>query len=133
MILEELIGSFVSFVLSSIIGMPSISRENPQRICKLILQQDRESWEVDNGLIHREYGQETREALAELPQHAENIPILVQSSEEHRQNFCESLLRSCMTNLGMLIVAVFIIGLLTIGIVYIDLNTKDVCIACMDS
>ena len=129
MILEELIGSFVSLVSSSICRIPPISRENPQRNCTLIFQEDGESQEVDNGLIHREYEHQTREAPADLPQHAENIPILEQADEEHRRNSCESFLRSCMTNLGMLIAVLLIIGLLTIGVVYIDLNTNDVCIA----
>ena len=60
MILEELVGSFVSLVSAFIIGMSPVSRENLQGNCTSIFREVCEKQEVDNGLIHREYEQETQ-------------------------------------------------------------------------
>jgi hypothetical protein len=51
MILEELFGSFVSLLSSLTIKTPAISRENLQRECTLIFEENPEP----DGLIHREY------------------------------------------------------------------------------
>ena len=106
------------------LGSPPVSRETTQR--SYTYEKNREQQEVDNGLIHSEY--ETRETAAKLPRNAENIPILMQAHDARRRIFWKSLLRSCMTNTGIIMAVVFIIALLTVGFVYIDLNIKDVCL-----
>ena len=64
MILEELFGSFVSFLSSVIIKTPAITRENLKRECVLIFEENPERDEVYDGLIHREYEQETPTKLS---------------------------------------------------------------------
>lgn len=125
MILEELVGSFVSLFSSLIVHTPPISSETLQRDYSLIFQANPEEDEVYDGLIHREYEQETP---AELPYYEEDISVLVQQAAgQTRRNFCESFFRSCKTNVGLLMAAVFMLGLLTVGLVYVDLNTTNAC------
>jgi hypothetical protein len=125
MILEELFGSFVSLLSSLTIQTPAISRENLQRDYTLIFEENPEPDEVYDGLIHREYEQETP---TEVPYYEEDVSVLVQANEEPRRNFCESFLRSFKANVGQIIVAVFILGLLTIGVVLVDLKTTNACV-----
>ena len=125
MILEELFGSFVSLLSSLTIKTPAISRENLQRECVLIFEENPEPDEVYDGLIHREYEQETP---TEVPYYQEDVSVLVKANEEPRRNFCESFLRSFKANVGLIIVAVFILGLLTIAVVLVDLKTTNACV-----
>ena len=127
MILEELFGSFVSVLSSVIIKTPAITRENLKRECALIFEENLERDEVYDiyGLIHREYEQETP---TKLPYYEEDVSVLVQANEQPRRNICESFLRSFKANVGLIIVAVFILGLLTIGVVLVDLKTTNACI-----
>jgi hypothetical protein len=99
MILEELFGSFVSLLSSLTIKTPAISRENLQRECTLIFEENPEPDEVYDGLIHREYEQETP---TEVPYYEEDVSVLVQANEEPRRNFCESFLRSFKANVGLI-------------------------------
>ncbi|CAB4039482.1 Hypothetical predicted protein [Paramuricea clavata] len=65
MILEELVGVFVSLGSSVVKGTPQISRETLRR--ELIIpefEENTERHEISNGFIHREYEQE---ADPELP------------------------------------------------------------------
>ncbi len=124
MFLEELVGSCVALVSSLITQTPPISRENLQREYTLISVPNPEQDEVYDGLIHREYEQEVP---SEVPYYYEDgtfVHVSIQTDE--RRNFCESFIRSCKTNIGLITAVVFILGSLTVGLVYLDLNT-DVC------
>ena len=124
MILEELIGSFVA-LFSELIQTPSLSRETLPRDYNLIFKQNPEQDEVRDNLIHREYEQEVQ---PDLPYYEEELSVLGQIDQELRRNFCESFLRSCKANVGLVMKAVFIIGSLIVGLVYLDLNTSNACI-----
>lgn len=131
MILEELVGSFVSLFSKVIIQTPSISRETAQRDSTLIdFEENLERDEVYDSLeiIHREYERMPR---PELPYYEGNISVLWQDVEQIEPKFFQSILRSFFANAGYILAAVFILGLLVIGIVFVDLNTKDVCIEWM--
>ena len=123
MILEELFGSFVSLFSSSIIQTPTISRENLQRECTLIFDENPD--EVYDGLIHREYDEQV--TPTELPYYEDDVSVLVQTNDQPGRKFFESFRRSCKANIGLIIVAVFILGLLTIGVVLVYLKTTDAC------
>ena len=125
MFLEELVGSCVALVSSLITQTPPISRENLQREYSLISVPNPEQDEVYDGLIHREYEQEVP---SEVPYYEDGTFVSMQT--DARRNFCESFTRSCKTNIGLITAVVFILGLLTVGLVYLDLqlNTNDVCI-----
>ncbi len=123
MFLEELVGSFVALVSSLIIQTPAISRENLQREYTLISVPNPEQDEVYDGLIHREYEQDVP---SEVLYYEDGTFVSIQT--DARRNFCESFIRSCKTNIGLFTAVVFILGLLAIGLVYVDLNTSDVCI-----
>ncbi len=82
--------------------------------------------EVYDGLIHREYEQEVP---SEVPYYEDGTFFSMQTVA--RRNFCESFIRSCKTNIRLITAVVFILGLLTVGLVYVDLNTTDVCIEWM--
>jgi hypothetical protein len=116
MFLEELFGSCVALFSSLIIQTPPISRGNLQRECTLISVPNSEQDEVYDGLIHREYEQE---APTEVPYYEDGMFVLMQA--DTRRNFSESFIRSLKTNVGLIISVVFILGSLTVGVVYVDL------------
>ena len=125
MILEELVGSFVSLFSRMIIQTPAISRENlhTESGCLENSEQD----EVCDGLIHREYNEQR--APTELQYNeADDISHLVQVDEQPRRNFCESIIRSFKANIGLITVVVFILTLVTIACVLVGLTTNDYCI-----
>ena len=122
MILEELIGSLVALVSSLLAQAPPISRENLQREYTLISVPNSEHEEVSNGLIHSEY---EHEVPTELPYYDDGTFVLTQADET--PSFCESFVRSFKTNTGLVTVVVFILTVLTVGLVFVDLNTNDVC------
>ena len=122
MFLEELVGSCVALVSSLIIQTPPISRENLQREYTLISVPNPEQDEVYDGLIHREYEQEVP---SEVPYYEDGTFVSIQT--DTRRNFCESFVRSWKTNIGLITAVAFILGLLTVGLVYVDLDTNDAC------
>ena len=131
MILEELIGSFVALFSSLIAQTPPISSETQQRDYGLLLEPNPEREDVYDGLIHREYDQERP---AEFPYYEQNVSysdLFPAHDGRTRKNFCESFLRSCKANLGLVTAVMFILGLLTVGLVYVDLNTMNACIQWM--
>ena len=131
MILEEIIGSFVSLFSSLIAQTPPISSVTQQRDCCLLFEANSEREDAYDGLIHREYEQERS---AELPyyEHNESYSSLFPAHDEQTgKNFCASFVRSCKANLGLVTAVIFILGLLTAGLVYVDLNTTNACIEWM--
>ena len=130
MILEELIGCFLSLFSSLIAQTPPISSETQQRDHGLLLEPNPERDDVYDGLIHREYDQERP---AEFPYYEDVSYSDLFPAHDGRtaKNFCESFLRSCKANLGLVTAVMFILGLLTVGLVYVDLNTANACIEWM--
>jgi hypothetical protein len=124
MIVEELVGSFVALVSSLIIQTPPMARENLQREYTLITEGSQN--EVYDDLIHCEYEQG---APTEVPSYEEDLSVLLQDDQQRRRNFCESFIRSFKENVGLLMAVVFILGLLIVGLVYVDLNTTNSCVA----
>ncbi|CAB4045940.1 Hypothetical predicted protein, partial [Paramuricea clavata] len=123
MILEELVGSLVALFSSWIIQIPSISGEDSQRESTLF-KRNPEQDEVYDGLIHREYEQDEPTSNEE-----DIISVLVQDDQQPSRNFCESFIRSCKANIGLIMAVVLILGLLIVGLVYVDLNTTNSCVA----
>ena len=122
MILEELIGSWVALVSSLFTHAPPISRENLQREYRLISVTNPEQEEAINGLIHSEYEQNVP---IEFPYYEDGT--FVQMKADETRNFCQSFARSFKTNIGLIAVVVFILAVLTVGLVFVDLNTNDIC------
>ena len=124
MILEELVGCCIALLSSVIFHTPSISRENVlQENCSIYEENQEDSEEYD-GLIHREYEQQEAN---EAPYYEDGS--FVWSEDEHpRCTFCESLRRSFKANAGILMTVVLLLSLLTVGLVYVDLNTYDICV-----
>ena len=125
MILEELVGSFVSLFSSLIVQTPAISRENLQTECGIL--ENYEHDEIYDGLIHREFDVQ-RTSEESTYNEAEDISQLVQVHEQPRRNFCESFIRSFKANIGLITVVVFILALLTIACALVSLTTTDYCI-----
>ena len=125
MILEEFVGALVSLGSLLITQAPNISRENLRRYYWPIFEQCSEEEEQEKGLIHREY--ETVEP-AETPYY-EGVNTSVRTNTECRtsRNVCESLRRSFQVNC-LLLLAVVLLGIITITLVYVDLNTTNSCI-----
>ena len=124
MILEELVGSLVSLGSSLIAQTPPLSRQCRQRYDRLIFEDSREDEESYEGLIHREYEEEEAQ---EIPYY-ETIDIPVQNTGTRaRPSICESFRRSVHVNIGLLL-AVVLLGLITIGLVYLNFNTANSCI-----
>ena len=113
MILEELVGSFLSVCSSVIAQTPPICRE--QRQFRLIFDETDEQDEVHDGLIHREYEDDISASVQ---------TDVVQPSRHVTQSF----LRSLKANVGLIAAVVFILSLLTVFTVYVDLNTTDACV-----
>ena len=125
MILEEIVGSFVSLLSSLFVQTPPISREIHQREYTLIYDVNPEEEEVSNGLIHREYESETPQ---ELPYYEDGSLASIHTVVGVGHDFLESLLRSLEANVGFLVAVVFIIASLIVVIVFLDLNTNDACV-----
>jgi hypothetical protein len=119
MILEELFGSCLFLISSLIIQAPTLSRENLPRDSASTDEQTPERDDEYDGLIHCEYEEEQQ---AGLPHH-EDI-----SDVQPRRNYCESFLRSCGANIGLIVASVFMLGFLMVGLVTLYLNTSDACI-----
>ena len=126
MFLEELFGSCVALFSSLIIQTPPISRENLQREYTLISVPNPEQDEVYDGLIHREYEQE---APTEVPYYEDGTFVSMQAVT--RRNFSESFIRSLKANLGLITAVVVILGSLTVGVVYVEFYSNDICIEWM--
>ena len=97
----------------------------------MIFESNPEREDVYDGLIHREYDQESS---AVLPYYEENVSysdLFPAHDGRTGTNFCESFLRSCKANLGLVTAVLFILGLLTVGLVYVDLNTTNACMEWM--
>ena len=122
MILEELVGSFVSLFSRVIIQAPAISRENLHTESGSL--ENTEQNGVCDGLIHREYNEQT----APTYNQADDTSYLVQADEQHRRNFCKSILRSFKANIALITVVAFIVALVTIACVLVGLVTTDYCI-----
>ncbi|CAB4042118.1 Hypothetical predicted protein, partial [Paramuricea clavata] len=122
MILEELFGSCVALVSRLIIQTPPISRENLQSEYTLISAPNPEQDEVYNGLIHQEYEQEPP---TEVPCYEDGTFVWMQA--DPRRNFCESSIRILKANVGLITAVVFVLGSLTVGLIYVDLNSNDAC------
>ena len=123
MIFEEIVGGFVSVLSSLFVQTPPISRENEQRQYTLINDANPEQEIVYDGLIHREYETETSE---ELPYY--DSGSMVSFHTEAKRGYCESVIRSWKANMGFLISVVFILGSLSVGLAFVDLNTSNVCV-----
>lgn len=124
MILEELVGTLISLGSLLITQTPPISRENLHRHYRLIFEEHPDD-EEEQGLIHREY---ELEQTTQLPYY-EDLDVSVSTSDEFRTNrsLCESLRRSFHVNF-VLLLAALLLGVVTIALVYVDLNTTDSCI-----
>ena len=123
MILEELVGALVALGSSLIIQTPSLSRQCRPTYEWLVFEDSREDEEGYDGLIHREYEEEETQ---DTPYYETvDIPVLNTETRE-RPSICESLRRSVHVNIGLLL-AVLLLGLMTIGLVYLDLNTTNSC------
>ena len=125
MILEELVGSFVSLFSRVIIQAPGISRENLHSESGSL--ENSEQSEVCYGLIHREYDDQRAPTELQYDQ-ADDISHLVQADEQPRRSFCESILRSLKANIGLITVVIFILPLVTIACILVGLATTDYCI-----
>ena len=131
MILEELTGCFLSLFSSLIAQTPPVFSETQQQDYGLLFEPSLEREDVYDGLIHREYDQER---LAEFPYYEENVPysdLFPAHDGRTGKNFWESFLRSWKANLGLVTAVVFILSFLTVGLVYVDLNTANACIEWM--
>ena len=125
MILEELIGSCFALASSVLFPTPSISRDNVLQENWLIHEENNEDEEQCDGLIHSEY---ERQEPSEAPYYEDGSFVWLQGELNSRRSFCESLRRSFRTNIGILMAVIFLLSMLTVGVVYVDLNTSDICI-----
>ena len=124
MILEEIVGSFVSLLSTLFVQTPPpISREIHQREYTLIYDVNPEQEEVPNDLIHRQY---KVEAPDELPYYDSGTMASTHTVVGH--DFCESLGRSWKANVGFFIAVVFILSSIIVGLVFLDFNTSNVCV-----
>ena len=122
MILEELVG--VLFSLGTLITQtPPISRESLRRYSWLIFEQQTEDEEQAQGIVHREYEPDRSD---DLPYY-EEINVSVSTESRSSRSVCASLRRSFQVNFVFLL-AVVLLGLVTIVLVYVDLNTTNSCI-----
>ena len=124
MMLEELVGALLSLGSSLIAQTPPLSRQCRPRYDWLIFQDSREDEESYEGLIHREYEEEMTQKIP----YYETIDIPVQNTGTRaRPSICESFRRSVHVNIGLRL-AVVLLGLVAIGLVYLDLKTNNSCI-----
>ena len=125
MILEELVGVLVSLGTLLFTQAPQISRENLRRHDWLTFEQSSEDEGEEGGLVHREYEPDKAD---DVPYYEElNVSVSTHTGESRSgRSFCESLRRSVQVNL-VLLLAVISLGLMTIVLVYVDLNTTHSC------
>ena len=124
MILEEIVGSFVSLLSTLFVQTPPpISRQIHQQEYTLIYDVNPEEDEVPDDLIHREYETETPQ---ESPYYDSGSMASTHTVVAH--DFCEFLGRSWKANVGFFTAVVFILGSIIVGLVFVDLNTSNVCV-----
>ena len=123
MILEELVGVLVSLSTLLITQTPQLSRENLRRYYWVIFEQHTEDEEQEQGLVHREYEPNRTD---DSPYY-EEIDVSVSTEGRSSRSVCESLRRSFQVNF-VLLLAVVLLGLVTVVLVYVDLNTTNSCI-----
>ena len=124
MILEELVGALVALGSSLIIQTLSLSRQCRPTYDWLVFEDSREDEEGYEDLIHREYEEGEKQEISYYE--TVDIPVL-NTATRARPSICESFRRSVHVNIGLLL-AVVLLGLATIGLVYLDLNTTSNCI-----
>ncbi len=126
MILEEFVGALASLFGSLLIThAPNISRENLRRYYWPIFEQCPEDKEQEQGLIHCEY---EPDETVDLPYYEElNTSVRTNTECRTSRSLCESLRRSFQVNF-VLLLAVVLLGPMTIALVYVDLNTTNSCI-----
>ena len=127
MILEELLGGILSLLFNLAVRTPPISRENLQGLnYSLIFDENPERDEANGSLIHHEYEEAQ---VTELPYYEENISVWGQDDVEIvGRNFYVSFRRSCKANFGIMMAAIFVLGFLIVGFVFLNLNTYSACI-----
>ena len=125
MILEELIGALVSLSSLLVTQVPPISRESLGRYYWLLVDESPDDEELHPELIHREYKPDDKE---ELPYYEElNTSVLASTENNTNRSICESLRRSFKVNF-VLLLSVVLLGLITVTLVFVDLNTTNSCI-----
>ena len=125
MILEELIGALVSLSSLLVTQVPPISRESLGRYYWLLVDESPDDEELHQELIHREYKPDDKE---ELPYYEELAASVLTSTENNtNRSICESLRRSFQVNF-VLLISVVLLGLITVSLVFADLNTTNSCI-----
>ena len=125
MILEELIGTLVSLGSLLITHVPPISRENRRGHYWLLFEQSPDDEELHQEIIHREYKPVGTE---ELPYYEElNASVVASTESETNRTVCESLRRSFQVNV-VLLLSVFLLGFVTVTLVFVDLSTTNSCI-----
>ena len=125
MILEELIGALVSLGSLLVTQVPPISRESLGRYYWLLFEESPDNEELHQELIHREYKPNDKE---ELPYYEElGASVLTSTENNTNRGICESLRRSFQVNF-VLLLSVVLLGLITVTLVFVDLNTTNSCI-----
>ena len=125
MILEELIGALVSLGSLLVTQVPPISRDSLGRYYWLLFEESPDDEELHQELIHREYKPDDKE---ELPYYEElNTFVLASTENNTNRGICESLRRSFQVNF-VLLLSVVLLGLITVTLVFVDLNTTNSCI-----
>ena len=125
MILEELFGALVSLGSRLVTQVPPISRDSLGRYNWLLVDQSPDDEELHPELIHREYKPDDKE---ELPYYEElNTSVLASTENNANHGICESLRRSFQVNF-VLLLSVVLLGLITVTLVFVDLNTTNSCI-----
>ena len=128
MILEEIVSVFAHLCSSVVTHSPPIAQDNRGGEYSFINEQNED--EIPEDVIHREYEQvdTTTEEHVDGSTDATTIGrILVQSTQHSGRTICTSFVRSLQANAGLLL-GVFVLGLFTISLVYVDLNTSDSCV-----
>lgn len=124
MILIEIVGRIVSLFSSCFIAQPPpISRETSERDYTQIYEENPENEEAYDGLVHREY---EPQVPTELPYYDDN-PLSAGHEGQTGRSFVASFLRSFRANIGLIAASVFILGLFIVGMVNVDLKTRNFC------
>ena len=127
MILEELIGLLASF-FSVLISRPPLhtSRQIPRRGSESTFDQSEEEDVPWVDMIHREYEETEQKLQTQTHGYISATYVSVGSESRLRRTVWQSLQRSLRANLGIGM-AVFPLALFTVGLVYFELNTGQLC------
>lgn len=125
--IEEILGLFLSVISLFTSDSPQLSQANNEVERDSTLEESEENGPMWRDKIHREYKRERQFASHLTDYYTSPNYVSIGSESQITHSLWQSIWRSLQANITI-IVAVFPIGLIGIAVLYLDLNSTDLCL-----